>query len=70
MEIKTNNTWRQFIYGCDVPVKVLENEFDHLSEDDKVNIKAITITCRTLWQRAMLKTGKGIAVKRLFQAFC
>jgi len=34
MKTTTNRNWRQFIYGYDVPAKVLK-DFDHLSEDDK-----------------------------------
>jgi len=33
MEIVSNNQWRQFVYRTEVPDSVLENDFDHLSEE-------------------------------------
>jgi len=34
MQVKTNNTLRSFLYGYQVPDKVL-SDFSHLSEDEK-----------------------------------
>jgi len=33
-KVTTNNHWREFYLRSDVPEKVLESEFEHLSEDD------------------------------------
>lgn len=30
--IRTNNRWRQFVYRCDVPAKVLAGQFDWTNE--------------------------------------
>ena len=35
LRIVTNNNNRQFLYGYDIPDKVLEEQFDHLDEDEK-----------------------------------
>lgn len=32
--IKTNRQWRDLIYRADVPVKVLADQFEYLSEDE------------------------------------
>ena len=37
MEVITNNHDRQFSYRTEVPAKVLESEFDWLSEDDGID---------------------------------
>lgn len=34
LTIKTNHQWRDLVYRSDVPAKVLEDQFSHLSEDD------------------------------------
>lgn len=34
MEIITNNQWRNFLYGYEIPETVLHSDFDYLSEDD------------------------------------
>lgn len=35
MEIITNNQWRDFLYGYEVPFQIMSSQFDHLSNDDK-----------------------------------
>lgn len=32
--IKTNRNWRKFSYRSEVPAKVLESQFSHLSDDN------------------------------------
>jgi len=32
-KITTNHHWRQFVYRCDVPQKILDDQFDHLDTD-------------------------------------
>ena len=34
LTIKTNHHWRDFVYRSDVPVAILADRFEHLSEDD------------------------------------
>jgi len=37
IKIRTNHAWRPFVYRGDVPAKVLQSQFDHLSEDDSLD---------------------------------
>jgi len=37
MEIITNNQERHFLYGYEVPEEVLNDEYDHLSDDEKTH---------------------------------
>lgn len=37
MKITTDNKWKQFVYGYDVPEKVLSDIFEHLDEDETVD---------------------------------
>jgi len=37
MEIKTNNHARYFLYGYEVPKKVMKEQFSHLADDEKAD---------------------------------
>jgi len=37
LEIITDHKWKQFKYGYEVPEKVMEDQFSHLSEDNGDN---------------------------------
>lgn len=34
MEIITNNQWRDFLYGYEIPETVLQSDFDYLDDDE------------------------------------